>query len=118
MGTYAGIARTGAGLTEGLERVRALQERARGLRAVGSMLFNPGWHACHDVRFMLTLCEAIFRSGSERQESRGAHWRLDFPDQTPRWGAMNVVVYRDNGEMKVTSRPVPQMSPELARLVQ
>lgn len=118
MGTYAGIARTGAGLTEGLERVRALQKRAQELRAVGSKLFNPGWHACHDVRFMLTLCEAIFRSGIERQESRGAHWRLDFPDQDPRWGAMNVVVYQENGEMKVTTRPVPQMPPELTRLVQ
>ncbi len=118
MGTYAGIARTGAGLTEGLERVLALQKRAQELRAVGSKLFNPGWHACHDVRFMLTLCEAIFRSGIERQESRGAHWRLDFPDQDPRWGAMNVVVCQENGEMKVRTRPVPQMSPELTRLVQ
>ena len=85
---------------------------------MGSKLFNPGWHACHDVRFMLTLCEAIFRSGIERQESRGAHWRLDFPDQDPRWGAMNVVVYQENGEMKLRTRPVPQMSPELTRLVQ
>ena len=118
MGTHAGIARTGAGLAEGLEKVRALQKRAERLWVGGSMLFNPGWHACRDVHFMLTLCEAIFRSAIERHESRGAHWRLDYPEQDPRWGTLNVVVYRDDGGMKATTRPVPQMPPELARLVE
>jgi succinate dehydrogenase / fumarate reductase flavoprotein subunit len=66
---------------------------------------------------MLTLCEAIFRSAIERQESRGAHWRLDYPNQDPRWGTLNVVVYRD-GKMKATTRPVPQMPLDLARLIQ
>jgi succinate dehydrogenase / fumarate reductase flavoprotein subunit len=118
MSTHAGIARTGAGLAEGLEKLRALQKRAEGLRIGGSMLFNPGWHACRDVHFMLTLCEAILRSAIERQESRGAHWRLDCPDRDPRWGTLNVVVYRDDGGMNATTRPVPQMPPELARSVQ
>jgi succinate dehydrogenase / fumarate reductase, flavoprotein subunit len=118
MGTYAGIARTGDQLAQGLEKILALQKRAEALHVGGSMLFNPGWHACRDVRFMLTLCEAIFRSAIERQESRGAHWRLDYPDQDPRWGTLNVVVYRDDSKMKATTRPVQQMPPDLARLVQ
>jgi succinate dehydrogenase / fumarate reductase flavoprotein subunit len=117
MSTHAGIARTGEGLAQGLEKVGALQKRAEGLRVGGSRLFNPGWHTCRDVRFMLTLCEAIFRSAIERQESRGAHWRLDYPNQEPRWGTLNVVVYRD-GKMKATTRPVPQMPLDLARLIQ
>ena len=118
MSTFAGIARAGAGLAEGLEKVRALQKRAEGLRVGGSMLFNPAWHACRDVHFMLTLCEAILRSAIERGESRGAHWRLDCADQDPRWGAMNVVVYQDNMQMKVATRPVPQMPSVLARLLE
>jgi len=118
MGTYAGIARTGEQLAQGLEMILVLQQRAKKLHAGGSMLFNPGWHACRDVHFMLTLCEAIFRSAIERQESRGAHWRLDCPDRDPRWGTLNVVVYPDNGGMNATTRPVPQTPPELARLVQ
>jgi succinate dehydrogenase / fumarate reductase, flavoprotein subunit len=118
MSTHAGIARTGEGLAQGLEKVGALQKRAEELRVGGSRLFNPGWHTCRDVRFMLTLCEAIFRSAIERQESRGAHWRLDYPDQDPRWGTLNVVVNRDDGKMKATTRPVPQMPLDLARLIQ
>ena len=118
MSTHAGIARTGEGLAQGLEKVGALQKRAEELRVGGSRLFNPGWHTCRDVRFMLKLCEAVFRSAIERQESRGAHWRLDYPNQDPRWGTLNVVVYRDDGKMKPTTRPVPQMPLDLARLIQ
>ncbi|HYM90136.1 MAG TPA: fumarate reductase/succinate dehydrogenase flavoprotein subunit, partial [bacterium] len=117
MGTYAGIARTGAQLEEGLQKVRDLQTRAAHLGAAGSRLFNPGWLTCRDVQFMLTVCEAIFRSAIERKESRGAHWRLDFPDQDPAWGAQNIIVSKGDGGMQVRTRPVPQMPAELARLV-
>ena len=118
MGEHAGIARTGSGLAEGLQKVLALQERADRLRVGGSLLFNPGWHQCRDVRVMLTLCEAIFRSAIERRESRGAHWRLDCPDQDPAWGSKNVVVVREDGRMKVTTRPVPPITAALARLLE
>ncbi len=118
MGEHAGIARTGAGLEEGLEKILALQERAARLHVGGSMLYNPGWHQCRDVQFMLTLCEAILRSAIARRESRGAHWRLDYPDQAPEWGGQNVLVRRANGQMRVGTRPVPPVPPELARLLE
>ncbi len=118
MAEHAGIARTGEGLRQGLDKVLALQPRAERLHAGGSMLFNPGWHECRDVRFMLTLAEAIFRSAIEREESRGSHWRLDFPDQNAEWGRKNMIAVTENGRMAVRTRPVPQMPSELARLVQ
>jgi succinate dehydrogenase / fumarate reductase flavoprotein subunit len=117
MGTFAGIARTGDQLAEGLQKIVALQGRAGRLRASGSMLFNPGWHACRDVRFMLTLCEAIFRSAIERRESRGAHWRLDFPDPDKGWGALNIIVRRGDAGMQVDTRAVSPLPAELARLM-
>jgi len=117
MGTHAGIARTGDQLKEGLQKLLALQARAGHMHVSGSMLFNPGWHTCRDVRFMLELCEAILRAAIERTESRGAHWRLDFPDQDPEWGRKNLVVTREGDSMTVAAAPVPQMPPELARLL-
>jgi len=117
MGDCAGIARTGEGLKTGLEKMLALQERAPRMRVSGSHLYNPGWHACRDVRFMLELCEAILRSGIERTESRGAHWRLDFPDQSEEWGRKNMIVKRTDTGMAVSTRPVPEMPPDLARLL-
>ncbi|HYM68843.1 MAG TPA: FAD-binding protein [bacterium] len=118
MGAHAGIARTGDELKAGLEKILALHARADRLHVGGSQLFNPGWHTCRDVRFMLVLCEAIVRSAIERTESRGAHWRLDFPDQHGEWGRKNLVVKRTDAGMAVSTRPVPQMPPELARLLE
>ncbi len=118
MGEDCGIARTGAKLAAGLEKIRALAARADRLHVSGSRLFNPAWHQCRDVQFMLELCEAILRSAIERQESRGAHWRLDFPDQSPEWGRKNMIVVRQDGQMRVTMRPVPPMPAELARLLE
>ncbi len=106
-----GIARTDGALKYGLEKIQRLKERAERLHVGGSKLFNPGWHACRDVRFILTLCEAIIRSAIERKESGGAHWRLGHPDQDPEWGRKNLVVRRENGRMAVTTHPVPQMPP-------
>jgi succinate dehydrogenase / fumarate reductase, flavoprotein subunit len=117
MAEHAGIARTGEGLRQGLGEVLALQDRCARLHVGGSMLFNPGWHECRDVRFMLTLAEAIFRCAIEREESRGSHWRLDFPEQIPEWGRKNLIAVREGGRMVVRTRPVPQMPPELERLV-
>jgi succinate dehydrogenase / fumarate reductase flavoprotein subunit len=117
MAEHAGIARTGDGLRQGLDKVLALQERCEQMHVGGSMLFNPGWHECRDVRFMLTLSEAIFRCAIEREESRGSHWRLDFPDQNPEWARRNLVAVQEGGRMVVRTRPVPQMPPELERLV-
>ena len=94
---------------------RATAER---LHAGGSMLFNPGWHECRDVRFMLTLAEAIFRCAIEREESRGSHWRLDFPDLNTEWGRKNMIAVKEGSRMAVHTRPVAQMPPELTRLVQ
>ncbi len=119
MGEHAGIARTGDGLRQGLEKILALQQRADRMHVGGSMLYNPGWHQCRDVRFMLTLCEAIFRCAIAREESRGAHWRLDFPDQSAEWGRKNMITRREAaGGMSVSTRPCPQMPPELARLLE
>jgi len=116
MGGHAGIARTGEGLAEGLDKILALRERADRMHVGGTLLYNPGWHACRDVRFMLTQCEAILRAAIERKESRGAHWRLDFPDQDPEWGRKNIIVKRTDTGMAVATSPVPPMPPELARL--
>jgi succinate dehydrogenase / fumarate reductase flavoprotein subunit len=119
MGEHAGIARTGEKLRQGLEKIVALQQRAERMHVGGSMLYNPGWHQCRDVRFMLVLCEAIFRSAIDREESRGAHWRLDFPDPNAEWGKKNTITRREaDGRMSVTTRPCPQMPPELARLLE
>jgi succinate dehydrogenase / fumarate reductase flavoprotein subunit len=111
------IARTEESLTKCLGKVLELQERAKNLYIEGSRVYNPGWHTSRDVQNMLKVSEIIVRCALERRESRGAQWRLDYPDPDPEWGKKNLIATRgEGGEVRIGTRPVPEMPPELAGL--
>src|SRR5207237_890078 len=74
----AGLARDEKSLKACLDRVLELRQRSARVHVPGSRRYNPGWHTARDLRFMLTIAEAIVRAAIERKESRGAHWRLDY----------------------------------------
>jgi succinate dehydrogenase / fumarate reductase flavoprotein subunit len=112
----AGIARTDAGLRTCLETILALKRRTDHVRVAGSRLYNPGWHTARDLRFMLVISEAIVRGAIERRESRGAHWRTDFPNADPNFGKLNLIALKDGDVMRISTRPVPEMPDELADL--
>jgi len=117
MGEHAGIAREEPSLKEGLRKILELRERVGGLAASGSRMFNPGWHAARDQRYMLEIAEAIIRCAIERRESRGAQWRLDYPDLDEDWGRHNLVTRLVEGQVTVEKRPAPPMPTALAALV-
>ena len=54
---------------------------ARRSSVVGNREYNPGWHTALDLHNLLTVSEAITRAGLLRKESRGGHFRDDFPDK-------------------------------------
>jgi succinate dehydrogenase / fumarate reductase, flavoprotein subunit len=112
----AGIARTAAGLRKCLEAILALKQRAASVHVAGSRLYNPGWHTARDLQFMFVICEAIVRGAIERRESRGAHWRTDFPNADPNFGRVNMVAVKDGEAMRITTRPVAELPDELADL--
>jgi succinate dehydrogenase / fumarate reductase, flavoprotein subunit len=118
MQSQVGIFRDASGLTAALDELEALKARARKLRARESVRqFNPGWHLCTDVRNLLVCAEAIARSALQRAESRGAHSRLDFPEQSPEWGARNLVVSRKDEGMSVEPHSLV-VAPGLDELVE
>jgi len=117
MSEYVGIARDADALQTGLEKVLVLQERARNLEVAGSRMFNPGWHAARDDLFMLTIAEAVIRSAAARKESRGAHWRTDFPDLNEELGKVNFVVCKTESGMEIQPLPIPPLPAELADLL-
>ena len=79
MQNLVGIFRTKEDLTRALEELEKLKDRAEHVSVEGSRLFNPGWHLARDLKAMLTVSEAVTRSAIARQESRGAHSRIDYP---------------------------------------
>jgi succinate dehydrogenase / fumarate reductase flavoprotein subunit len=112
----AGLAREEKSLKVCLDRVLELRQRAARIHVPGSRKYNPGWHTARDLRFMLTIAEAIVRAAIERRESRGAHWRLDFLEKDAGLGRVNFIAYSDGGRVKLKTRPVPEMPAELGAL--
>jgi succinate dehydrogenase/fumarate reductase flavoprotein subunit len=68
--------------------------------------YNPEWIECLQVENILTVLEMIARSALAREESRGAHFRRDFPETDNRRWLRNTIVERRNEEMAVGSEPV------------
>jgi succinate dehydrogenase / fumarate reductase flavoprotein subunit len=117
MAAKVGIARDEEALKNGLASILDLKARAQHLGVQGSRIFNPGWHTARDDLFMLTVAEAITRAAIERRESRGAHWRTDFPDKDPELGKLNFIVKRVDDRVDVSTRPTPQPVSDLEALI-
>jgi succinate dehydrogenase / fumarate reductase, flavoprotein subunit len=84
----------------------------------GHREYNPGWHAALDLPNLLTVSEAITRSAIERKESRGGHFREDYPDKDPAYGTFNIVVRKTaEGTMTVSREPIPEMPAELKAVI-
>ena len=79
MQDLVGIVRTQADMARALEGIARMTERARRIRVTGNRQYNSGWHTALALRNMFIVSEAITRSALERRESRGAHFRDDFP---------------------------------------
>jgi succinate dehydrogenase / fumarate reductase flavoprotein subunit len=117
MHNRVGIYRNEEDLKYALEELGKLKERLAKVRVDGSRLFNPGWHLARDLRSMLTVSEAVTRSALERQESRGAHSRIDYPKLDDAWGRQNNIISKDGGGMKLRQEPVKEMPEELKKIL-
>jgi succinate dehydrogenase / fumarate reductase flavoprotein subunit len=85
----------------------------------GNREYNPGWHTALDLPHLLTVSEAVTRSAIERKESRGGHFREDFPDKRNEFATFNVVVSKsDSGEMRIDRAPIAPMTPELKAVIE
>ncbi len=117
MQSLVGIFRNEEDLRRVLSEIEKLKERAVRVRVEGSRLFNPGWHLVRDLHSMLTVAEAVTRSALARQESRGAHSRIDYPGLDDAWGKKHNVVTKTAGTMALTEAPVLEMPDDLKQLL-
>ncbi|HUG00974.1 MAG TPA: fumarate reductase/succinate dehydrogenase flavoprotein subunit [Longimicrobiales bacterium] len=114
-----GIVRDEEAMRAALDRLSGLKQRAARAGVTGNRAYNPGWHTALDLHNLLTVAEAITRAALERQESRGAHFREDFPAKAESWGGTNLIVSRtQDGAMRVTRAPVPALPDELRRVIE
>jgi succinate dehydrogenase / fumarate reductase, flavoprotein subunit len=100
-------------------KLSAFRERASRAGVDGHREYNAGWHTCLDLRNLLDVSEAITRSAIERKESRGGHFREDYPDKVGEFGTCNIATRRAaDGTMQVTRVPIPEMPAELKQVIE
>jgi succinate dehydrogenase / fumarate reductase flavoprotein subunit len=105
-----GIVRTEEELKQGVTGIEALNVKARLMKAPGTSQYNPGWHEALSMRSLLVSAEAVARSALLRQESRGAHTRIDYEGERDEWVKYNIICRKaPDGHMEVEKilRPPP-----------
>jgi succinate dehydrogenase / fumarate reductase, flavoprotein subunit len=99
MDKYVAVFRDEAGLREALETVRRLKEEAKDVSIDDrGTVFNQDVLAALELDFMLDNAEAIVVSAIERKESRGAHYRTDFPQRNDEEWLKHITLAANGGE--------------------
>ena len=114
-----GIVRDEGEMRSALEQLKTFWERAARAGITGNREFNPGWHTALDLKNLLTVSEAITRAALERKESRGAHFREDYPEKDDAFGKVNTIISQAaDGTMQVRLEPLPEMPDYLKQVIE
>ncbi len=119
MQDLVGIVRQEPEMLQALERIRELKIASDAVSVDGNREYNSGWHTALDLHNLLTVSEIVTRAALERKESRGAHFRDDFPAKDDRFGKFNIVARKGlNGEVQLTREPIPTMREDLQQIIE
>jgi succinate dehydrogenase / fumarate reductase flavoprotein subunit len=119
MQELVGIVRLQNEMEKALDGIAKLKARAAQVAVQGHREYNPGWHTAIDLKHLLTVSEAITVSALDRKESRGGHFREDFPDKDPEAAKYNAVLSKSaDGSMKLRREPIPPMPAELKQVIE
>ncbi|HMB68329.1 MAG TPA: FAD-binding protein, partial [bacterium] len=119
MGANVGIVRVEDELQKGIDDIVQLGQRVENVKTHGSSQYNPGWNQALSLRSLMISSEAVARAALMRQESRGAHTRLDYEGERDEWLDYNVVIRKAaDGSMEVEKERRPEPDEELKRIAQ
>jgi len=97
----AGVIREEAGLEKALSEITSLREQ---LNTIALSDYGELYQAAKLTK-SLTVAEMICRAAKTRTESRGAHFRSDYPDEDAQRWLRNIEITRRNDEMILTTVP-------------
>ncbi|MBM4348436.1 MAG: succinate dehydrogenase flavoprotein subunit [Deltaproteobacteria bacterium] len=104
---YGSVFRDDEGLKKGIEEIRALKERFKDIGVSDKKkAFNYELMEAIELGHQLDLSEVILLSGLHRRESRGAHWREDFPQRADRYYLKHTFVFQTRKGLEVRYKPV------------
>ena len=119
MQDLVGIVRQEDEMQKALGHIRELKVASDAVTVDGNREYNAGWHTALDLHSLLTVSEIVTRAALEREESRGAHFRDDYPDKDEQAGKFNIVARKgSNGDVQLTREPIPPMREDLRQIIE
>jgi succinate dehydrogenase / fumarate reductase, flavoprotein subunit len=117
MQNKVGIVRRAEELQEALEELPKIREEISRVKAHGSSQFNPALSEAIDLTNLIEIAEAVTKAALMREESRGAHTRLDFEGEREEWLKYNIVQTMDLGG-RIVIEKIARQAPteELAKI--
>jgi succinate dehydrogenase/fumarate reductase flavoprotein subunit len=113
MWARCGVVRDRAGLLAARTALDRLSERVAAVRAPGPAAANYTWQEALDLVNQVTVARLVVESALAREESRGAHYRADFPERRDdAWLRYTITRRASDGSPELSTRPV-----ETTRLV-
>ena len=108
----AGIVRDGKKMSHSLGQLNVLATKSKKMHVATGEEFIVAL----DFLNLLTPAEAVLRSALVRRESRGAHYRSDYPQEGKKW-TVNLTCQKGSGSMIVRQRRVPKPAGVLAHML-
>lgn len=119
MQSHVGIVRNESEMASALPLLEEMSDRVANVVVDGNRDYNPGWHTALDLSNLLVISEAVTRSALSRKESRGGHFREDYPDKDLEAGKVNTVVRKAaDGSMVVEKAPCVPLTAEQKAVIE
>ena len=116
MSEYAGIRRNENGLKKALSIIEEIKNEYKNIGVKGGLKFNPGLLQCLELNSMFTISELLVKGAILRKESRGAHYRTDYPKKDRKW-LKNIVFKRDGDKLESYTFSPPEMPAYLKEIL-
>jgi succinate dehydrogenase / fumarate reductase flavoprotein subunit/fumarate reductase flavoprotein subunit len=102
-----GLARKEPDLSQASSEIEAMAGEVAKMRVTGGLVYNMMYTTAENLRSMIDVSRMVVASSQAREETRGAHFRQDFPKQNDDYGLFNSYLRRgENGLPVIEKRPV------------
>jgi len=118
MWKYCGVVKNKTLLLEGLEKVESIKTQ------LNEIDVRIDKHNCDDLAMAFNLqsslisAKATIFSALNRDESRGAHQRSDFPSINPNFQFNSVVIMDQDENLKISKIPLKELNKNLKNIIQ
>jgi succinate dehydrogenase/fumarate reductase flavoprotein subunit len=102
MQTGSGIIRSQESLSTALSKLKAVEDYIKNLCVSSNTnRYNYELRESLELHNMVEVAYMIIRAALMRTESRGAHYREDFPNRDDKNWLKNIIIKKENEEMKI-----------------